>query len=492
MQEFRRGIEDILETLQRAHLRGEKATLLIGAGCSVSAGIPLAEEIIQTIEQEFPHTVKRTTERSYAAYMKELATAEQQSLINRYIEQSRVNSTYLAIAHLLKTGYIGRVLTTNFDPLLVRACALAGEFPAVYNLPQLTPSELVRLPEKAILYLQGQATGRTYIPPRPLKTLLDEAVQHHTLLVVGYSGTDTALFPKLAQPRQFPNRLYWMGYEDEYPAEPVRQKLFKAGKQVYWVDGYDSDHFFVQLVRQLGVFSSDFANRLLEHPQAVLDILTPAAQPDALLERIQPLSQPRPKDINTSFVSAQIREADELVLRAQFKANQEADALFEAAYARYSGALVLQPEENEILLQWAMALSEQAKLKSGAGAESLLSAACDKYAELAERTPNDSNVEYLWGMALSRRAQLTRGEASLALLEQATQHLSRADNLKPGVAAYFLACLCGSRGDKEGVKHWLTRCQKNGVMPLRGMVESNPAFRPYLTQRWFAALFKAE
>jgi hypothetical protein len=94
-------------------------------------------------------------------------------------------------------------------------------------------------------------------------------------------------------------------------------------------------------------------------------------------------------------------------------------------------------------------------------------------------------------MALSRRAQLTRGEESEALVEQACEHLSLADESKPGIAAYFLACLCGSRSDLDGVKHWLGRCQQHGVLPMRGMVESNPAFRSFVGKRWFTSLFKA-
>ena len=54
MREIVRCFEDVLETLQRAHARGEKTTLLIGAGCSVSSGIPQAHELVVQIEQEYP------------------------------------------------------------------------------------------------------------------------------------------------------------------------------------------------------------------------------------------------------------------------------------------------------------------------------------------------------------------------------------------------------------------------------------------------------
>jgi hypothetical protein len=493
MQELRRGIEDVLETLRRANLRGEKATLLVGAGCSVSAGIPLAEEMMRSIEEEFPRAAQRASGRSYAAYLKELSPGEQQALINRCVHHSQVNPTYLAIAHLIKGGFVDRVLTTNFDPLLVRACALAGEFPAVFNVPQLSPDQLLKLPDTALFYLQGQGTGNTHIPPRYLKAVLEESTQNRPLIIVGYSGTDSTVFPRLALQKHYSNRLYWVSHDDEAPAECVQSRLLKPGKEAYWLSGYSSDRFFVQLVHQLGVFSSDFADRLLEHPQAIMETLCPASQPDVILERLQEQVQaPRPKDVHPSFVASQLREADELVLRAQFKANREADVLFEAAYARYAGALVLQPDTAEVLVQWAMALSEQAKLKSGAEAERLLGTACEKYMQATVLQSQDSNIEYLWGMALSRRAQLTRGEASQALVCEAQEHLSKAEALNPGSAAYFLACLTGSRGDVEGTRRWLTRCQEQGVLPLRGMLESNPVFRNFVSQPWFAALYQHE
>ena len=51
------------------------------------------------------------------------------------------------------------MLTTNFDPLVMRACALLGEFPAVYDFAAsqfLNPADV---PDKAIFHLHGQRTG---------------------------------------------------------------------------------------------------------------------------------------------------------------------------------------------------------------------------------------------------------------------------------------------------------------------------------------------
>ena len=49
---MRREIADVLETVKRAKDRDKGCTLLIGAGCSVKAGIPTAAEFVEIIRKE--------------------------------------------------------------------------------------------------------------------------------------------------------------------------------------------------------------------------------------------------------------------------------------------------------------------------------------------------------------------------------------------------------------------------------------------------------
>ncbi len=489
MLDLTRNLDDVLETLHRAKRRGECATLVIGAGCSASAGIPLAADFIDLIEKEYPHAIEHATERTYDSYMRALAPSERHALINSQTQLARVNPAHLAIAHLLKQGFVSRVVTTNFDSLLPRACALTGEFPTVYSLPYASPPPMGELPNSALFYLQAQGAIGNKAPSRRLRAVLNTASQTQPWLVVGYSGTDRQLFPRLASHPHFDGRLYWVGHGEKLPAPVVQRRLLRPGKEAYWVPGFDADTFFVQLVRQLGVFSSDFADRLLEHPQSVLETLSPAAQPDQLLERLPHSSTPLPKEVHSHFSSSQLREADRLIERAQYKANHETDALFESAYALYAGAIALKSPPADIYLSWAMALSEQAKLKTGLEAGQLLGRACEKYELALQHTPGDPNLEYLWGLALSRRAQLTRGDDSRIFLQESQKHLKRAEEGRPGIAAYFLACLCGSCGDPNGVISWLERCKATDTLPARALVENNPALRPFLGDPWFTALY---
>jgi hypothetical protein len=58
-----RNLDDIAEALRAAKDRGGKCTLLIGAGCSLGAGIPLSSGIVDDIRKTYPSAYKRAQER---------------------------------------------------------------------------------------------------------------------------------------------------------------------------------------------------------------------------------------------------------------------------------------------------------------------------------------------------------------------------------------------------------------------------------------------
>ena len=47
------NMDDVVETVKNAKERGKKCTLLIGAGCSVTAGIPTANGFVEIIGRVF-------------------------------------------------------------------------------------------------------------------------------------------------------------------------------------------------------------------------------------------------------------------------------------------------------------------------------------------------------------------------------------------------------------------------------------------------------
>ena len=160
---FNRSVDDVLETIRNAKVRERGISVLVGAGCSVTAGIPIAADIVAQIEKRYPVKYARAEEKTYPKCMAELGSDERRGLIAEYVDKARINWAHVAIATLVKGGYIDRVLTTNFDPLVVRACALLNEFPAVYDFAVSSLFKGADIPGNAIFYLNGQRTGFVHI-----------------------------------------------------------------------------------------------------------------------------------------------------------------------------------------------------------------------------------------------------------------------------------------------------------------------------------------
>ena len=76
--------------------------------------------------------------------MSELLLSERRDLIAEYVDKAKINWAHLCIALLVQAGFVDRVLTTNFDLLVVRACALLNEFPAIYDF---AASQLFKSPD---------------------------------------------------------------------------------------------------------------------------------------------------------------------------------------------------------------------------------------------------------------------------------------------------------------------------------------------------------
>jgi NAD-dependent SIR2 family protein deacetylase len=139
-----RSIDEVAETLQNAKGRGKGCTLLIGAGCSVKAGIPIASGLVDVIKDRFPRAYHRAEHKTYAKCMSQLLLSERRDLIAEYVDRAKINWAHLCIALLVQAGYVDRVLTTNFDLLVVRACAMLNEFPAIYDF---AASQLFKAPD---------------------------------------------------------------------------------------------------------------------------------------------------------------------------------------------------------------------------------------------------------------------------------------------------------------------------------------------------------
>ena len=276
-------------------------TFLLGAGCSKSAGIPLAGEIVKELRDEaktnpFLRNAGNPPQgiSEYAYLMERLGSPlERAKRIKKYVDHSRddkgrirINWTHLLLSAMVEKGYINRILTTNFDPLIVEALAVMGQPIRTYDLNSSGKYYPGTLDSASIIYLHGQVHSLFLAnSPEEMRRLealypsvLQEAVQDSLLIVIGYSGNCDPVLNSLQKLPNFPCGLWWSHYgTTESELGDGVQRLFQNfGKDCHLAEGDDSDTFMRKLVLE---------GMKLNLPD---EVLTPIKASRLMLERITP------------------------------------------------------------------------------------------------------------------------------------------------------------------------------------------------------------
>ncbi len=274
---WRRKVDDVAEAIRAA---SGQCVVLIGAGCSKSAGIPLAGALIREIEQTFPSAYGRATDkRNYNKVMSTLTTQQRRQLLQTHIEKARINWAHLALAQMFKNQHVDRVLTVNFDPLLARACAIVGLYPAIYDLATANRFRPAAIAPQSIFYLNGQHTGFVFLNTdeelnahrsRLLEIVKDTGTRR-TWLIAGYSGEADPLLEILAAQNCFDGGLFWIGHDAD-PSEALKKHLFETpeNKDAFYVGGQDADRFFVELAQKLDAFPPDILADPIQHVRTMV------------------------------------------------------------------------------------------------------------------------------------------------------------------------------------------------------------------------------
>ena len=277
------NIEHAVETLKNGKSRNKRCSLLIGAGCSVTAGIPTAEGFVNIISERYHQCFERAVEKTYPKCMAELPPGQRKSLIREFVDKAKINWTHLCIGQLMKEGYVDRVLTVNFDLSIVRACALLGIFPSVYDFASSQAFKPAEITDNAVFYLHGQYTGFVLMNTekeveehsKRLSPVFEDAQRGRTWIVCGYSGDNDPVFDHLSKVPCFDDNLYWIGYEKNPPSEHVRLKLLRDNKYAFYIQEYDSDRFFITLTQKLSCFPPKIFTNPFSHIKNIFDSFTP-------------------------------------------------------------------------------------------------------------------------------------------------------------------------------------------------------------------------
>ena len=442
-----------------ANPRGSGAAVLIGAGCSVSAKIPAAGGIIDYIRDEYRQQYDAAPEKTYPALMQALSSGEQRDVIAHFVDNAMLNWAHIALAQLIAEEYVTRVFTTNFDPLIMRACAMVGKFPAVYDLATSDRFDAEKIHEPAIFHLHGQRSGFAMLNTKKavdahyekLRPVFDDA-RAYPWIVVGYSGDNDPVFRHLCRVKSYEYHLFWVGYRNNAVPDHVSEKLLNnEAMYAHHLPGFDADTFFVDLANQLGCFPPELIVLPCSNTYRRLEVLTPYRVGDAEFDLKEFAQQVLKEGMDQLEKKAAPLHANKLFSQGQYegviryfgpKAKENVDLArivarchyalanrltdshpstknIEAAIKQYELALELHPEMHESLNNWGVALKQLAlRAKDRDEQVRLFREALAKYDEALKLVPEKHEVLYNRGLDMSALGWLMKDDAMVAEAEE--------------------------------------------------------------------------
>jgi hypothetical protein len=277
--------------------RGRSLSMLMGAGASISSGMPSADRCIWEWKQDIFATNNPTLRESVGeislagtkrriqewldrrgGYPRSGSPAEysffaeacfptstdRRSFFQQYVKLAVPFLGYRLMPLLVKGGLLRTVWTPNFDGLPARACAAANISCIEVGID--TQQRVLLVPatgDLRVVSLHGDyrydalknTTAELQSQEAELKKELIFELQDHDLLVVGYSGRDTSLMEALAEAYSTARagRLYWCGMQAQPSSEVVQllQIATTAGREAFYVQASDFDDLIERLALRL-------------------------------------------------------------------------------------------------------------------------------------------------------------------------------------------------------------------------------------------------
>ena len=451
-----RKIEDVAYQLQQNKKNGSGAIVLIGAGCSVSAGIPLAGEIVKELREKYkdnPRVQALSADATYRQLMECFLPSERKEIFKKYVDEASINVSHIYLAQLLIEGYVDYILTVNFDNLAQKALALYNNFPPIYDITTYKDFTTTALDTKAIIYLHGQynslwqlntqAEMNKIIENGIANHIFTKIADNHLFIIIGYSGDDF-IFDALIKERRFSNGLYWVSYKDHDPSDRVKEELLNQNNtESYLVKGYDADSFFLKLSGKLDIGNPEIFDKPFSFLTRIQNNIKDIDDTDdykLVKDRFEGSKKVVLDAINkyekggTKKKQMSDKEIEETQLQRELiniLANENfSDLLNLESKVFQKDFKSLYPTISDIYNNWGISLSGLAKIKTGEEAESLLKQSIEKYIKAVEIKPNFPEAYNNWGNRLSDLAKIKTGEEAESLLKQSIEKYSKAIEIK--------------------------------------------------------------
>lgn len=270
--------------------------LLLGSGVSTGAGMPTGWGVVTDLvrkvaAQEDPATlddaqtdpevwwaVHHGEDLGYSSLLQSLAptAAARQGLLANYFEATdeerdegvkTPSKAHVAIAQLVKKGYIKVIITTNFDRLMEQALEAEGVAPQVISRPEAVAG-MQSLPHASatVIKLHGdyKDLGSLNTPeelasyPDQWNGLIARIMDEYGLVISGWSADwDTALVGLM---EASPNRRYPLYWDSRSSNGDAAQRLV-ASRSATIIPASGADELFTQVLANV-----DALDRLAEPP----------------------------------------------------------------------------------------------------------------------------------------------------------------------------------------------------------------------------------
>lgn len=354
------------------------AMFLVGAGCSKSAGIPLASEIAQkaaiALERDYRAAdparagsalLSNAVEALHALiegghvparFMPKDGTPRwadlysyvfsehikhpnhQRALIASLVDTEKLglNWSHACLGELVNLRFVHTVLTTNFDQLVLKGIIRTGIIPVVADGLE----SLIRISAKPrwpqVVHVHGSMhtyeLRNSYDALREteddagLQSLMLSVLKETTVLVViGYSGGEEGVMSLLQQAAKSLSRMvvYWIAHESDYANLSERARdLLETGEYKYFVLDQDSDDFFNKLLGELGVGPPGWIKR----PLAVLEQQAKIAPPPTASDDVQALIEAYADRVRFAVEHGELEDTPEVEATERRSANRFLEA----------------------------------------------------------------------------------------------------------------------------------------------------------------------
>jgi len=276
---------------------GTGAVFLMGAGCSRSAGVPLAAKIAQDtvpiLVRRYSDGKSRITDperalkwlkarkhltdrkgATWSDYYSEIfarhfrSDPQQRRIIQANVAKAagQINWAHICLGELVDQHFVHTVLTTNFDRLVLDGIILAGRVPVIADGIEALTRISSRPTTPQVVHLHGSV--HAYSPLNspeamvgagralPMQgTMYGVLKDTDFLVVVGYAGGEDGVMALLSEATKvLPNLgIYWVFYENSLTAVRREVRDILNGPNKYYILGQDADAFFAKLTRALKI-----------------------------------------------------------------------------------------------------------------------------------------------------------------------------------------------------------------------------------------------